>query len=105
MLAKYGQKVRAGPAAVRCASGSALSWGAQVVVCEAHDAPGGAAHEFKVGDYSFDSGPSFFAGLSGGLPPHKHGLPGGLPVQDCGLPGSDACMHVAVQNVVLFGRF
>ena len=38
---------------------------AQVVVCEAHDAPGGAAHEFKVKDYSFDSGPSFFAGLSG----------------------------------------
>ena len=40
-------------------------YGVKVVVCEAHDAPGGAAHEFKVNNYSFDSGPSFFAGLSG----------------------------------------
>lgn len=34
-------------------------------MCEAHYHPGGAAHAFEVQGYTFDSGPSFFAGLSG----------------------------------------
>ena len=57
-----------------CCAAMLAKYGLKVVVCEAHDAPGGAAHEFKVSNYSFDSGPSFFAGLSG--QPHRLGWAG-----------------------------
>ncbi len=39
-------------------------YGHQVVVCEAHTIPGGAAHGFERQGFKFDSGPSFFSGLS-----------------------------------------
>ena len=39
-------------------------YGQRVVVCESHAIPGGAAHEFSRNGFSFDSGPSFFCGLS-----------------------------------------
>jgi len=35
-----------------------------VLVCESHYRPGGAAHGFEKGGYRFESGPSFFAGLT-----------------------------------------
>jgi phytoene dehydrogenase-like protein len=49
-------------------------YGYSVAVMEAHYAPGGAAHGFKVrhkdiGDFYFDTGPSFFSGLNPDLPP------------------------------------
>lgn len=55
-----------------CAAGTLASYGQRVVVCEAHTHPGGAAHGFDVkskpsdggGVFSFDTGPSFFSGLS-----------------------------------------
>lgn len=40
-------------------------YGYEVTVCESHYALGGAAHSFEVKGHHFDSGPSFFAGLSG----------------------------------------
>lgn len=48
-------------------------YGYSVAVFESHYAPGGAAHGFKVrqkdiGDFYFDTGPSFFAGLNPDLP-------------------------------------
>ncbi|GAB4376678.1 MAG: NAD(P)/FAD-dependent oxidoreductase [Elainellaceae cyanobacterium] len=39
-------------------------YGHKVVVCESHAIPGGAAHEFSRQGFRFDSGPSFYAGLS-----------------------------------------
>ncbi|WP_017324122.1 NAD(P)/FAD-dependent oxidoreductase [Synechococcus sp. PCC 7336] len=39
-------------------------YGWNVTVCESHTIPGGAAHAFEREGYCFDSGPSFFAGLS-----------------------------------------
>lgn len=39
-------------------------YGQRVVVCESHAIPGGAAHGFTRQGYTFDSGPSFFSGLS-----------------------------------------
>lgn len=39
-------------------------YGKQVVVCESHTIPGGAAHGFRRQGFRFDSGPSFFSGLS-----------------------------------------
>jgi phytoene dehydrogenase-like protein len=49
-------------------------YGYSVAVFESHYAAGGAAHGFTVrhkdiGDFHFDSGPSFFAGLNPDLPP------------------------------------
>jgi phytoene dehydrogenase-like protein len=38
--------------------------GLSVVVCESHVTPGGAAHGFERDGYHFESGPSFFTGLS-----------------------------------------
>lgn len=38
--------------------------GKSVCVCESHDAPGGAAHEWTVKNFHFESGPSLYAGLS-----------------------------------------
>ncbi|KAG7359683.1 carotenoid isomerase [Nitzschia inconspicua] len=48
-------------------------YGYSVALFESHYAPGGAAHGFKVrkkdiGDFYFDTGPSFFAGLNPDLP-------------------------------------
>ena len=40
------------------------STGQKVAVCESHDAPGGAAHEWTVKGHHFESGPSLYAGLS-----------------------------------------
>ncbi|MEM9119361.1 MAG: NAD(P)/FAD-dependent oxidoreductase [Cyanobacteria bacterium P01_F01_bin.56] len=39
-------------------------YGKSVVVCESHTIPGGAAHGFTRQGFHFDSGPSFFSGLS-----------------------------------------
>eukprot|EP00172_Hildenbrandia_rubra_P000800 Plantae.Rhodophyta-Hildenbrandia_rubra.ctg14524.p1 GENE.Plantae.Rhodophyta-Hildenbrandia_rubra.ctg14524~~Plantae.Rhodophyta-Hildenbrandia_rubra.ctg14524.p1 ORF type:complete len:561 (-),score=73.90 Plantae.Rhodophyta-Hildenbrandia_rubra.ctg14524:1646-3328(-) len=36
----------------------------QVLVLESHSIPGGAAHSFKRGPYTFDSGPHLFSGLN-----------------------------------------
>jgi carotene isomerase len=38
--------------------------GKRVVVCESHTLPGGAAHSFSRRGFHFDSGPSFYSGLS-----------------------------------------
>lgn len=39
-------------------------YGMEVVVCESHTIPGGAAHGFERGGFRFDSGPSLYSGLS-----------------------------------------
>lgn len=39
-------------------------YGYQVVVCESHAIPGGAAHAFEREGFRFDSGPSLYSGLS-----------------------------------------
>jgi carotene isomerase len=39
-------------------------YGQRVIVCESHTIPGGAAHGFTRQGFRFDSGPSFFCGLS-----------------------------------------
>ncbi|HBL13010.1 MAG TPA: all-trans-retinol 13,14-reductase [Cyanobacteria bacterium UBA11162] len=39
-------------------------YGKQVLVCESHAIAGGAAHSFKRRGFEFDSGPSFYCGLS-----------------------------------------
>jgi phytoene dehydrogenase-like protein len=39
-------------------------YGLEVVVCESHTLPGGAAHGFERGGFQFDSGPSLYSGLS-----------------------------------------
>ncbi|MBE9177614.1 FAD-dependent oxidoreductase [Oculatella sp. LEGE 06141] len=39
-------------------------YGQQVIVCESHSIPGGAAHSFSRQGFHFDSGPSFYCGLS-----------------------------------------
>ena len=38
-------------------------YGKQVIVCESHGIPGGAAHSFTRQGFHFDSGPSFYCGL------------------------------------------
>jgi phytoene dehydrogenase-like protein len=40
------------------------NYGFQVVVCESHAIPGGAAHGFERQGFKFDSGPSLYSGLS-----------------------------------------
>ncbi|MEC4811724.1 MAG: NAD(P)/FAD-dependent oxidoreductase [Scytonema sp. PMC 1069.18] len=40
-------------------------YGKRVVVCESHTIPGGAAHTFRRRGFEFDSGPSFYCGLTG----------------------------------------
>ncbi|WP_353933093.1 NAD(P)/FAD-dependent oxidoreductase [Okeanomitos corallinicola TIOX110] len=40
-------------------------YGKRVLVCESHTIPGGAAHSFKRRGFEFDSGPSFYCGLTG----------------------------------------
>lgn len=39
-------------------------YGFDVLVCESHSIPGGAAHAFTRNGYTFDSGPSLYSGLS-----------------------------------------
>jgi carotene isomerase len=39
-------------------------YGFAVAVCESHTIPGGAAHGFQRGGFTFDSGPSLYSGLS-----------------------------------------
>ena len=56
--------VGAGLGGLVCA-GLLARQGLSVAVLEAHTAPGGCAHSFRRGGFEFDSGPSFFAGLSG----------------------------------------
>ncbi|MGB7441028.1 MAG: NAD(P)/FAD-dependent oxidoreductase [Coleofasciculaceae cyanobacterium] len=43
-------------------------YGKQVLVCESHAIPGGAAHSFKRRGFEFDSGPSFYCGLGNSRP-------------------------------------
>jgi len=56
------------------AAAVAASGGLKVVVCESHDAPGGAAHEWEIKGFHFESGPSLFAGFSPDASPNplKH---------------------------------
>ncbi|ARV58713.1 all-trans-retinol 13,14-reductase [Nostocales cyanobacterium HT-58-2] len=39
-------------------------YGKRVIVCESHTLPGGAAHSFRRRSFEFDSGPSFYCGLT-----------------------------------------
>jgi carotene isomerase len=48
-----------------CAAGLLARYGKQVIVCESHTIAGGAAHSFRRQGWVFDSGPSFYCGLSG----------------------------------------
>ncbi|KAI3428469.1 hypothetical protein D9Q98_007294 [Chlorella vulgaris] len=48
-----------------CAAALLARYGFKVTVCESHHVAGGAAHGFEAQGYSFDAGPSFYAGLSG----------------------------------------
>ncbi|MDB9340097.1 MULTISPECIES: phytoene desaturase family protein [Cyanophyceae] len=47
-----------------CAAGLLARYGKQVIVCESHAIPGGAAHSFRRRGFEFDSGPSFYCGLT-----------------------------------------
>jgi carotene isomerase len=47
-----------------CAAAMLARYGKRVVVCESHSVAGGAAHEFVRDGFTFDSGPSFYCGLS-----------------------------------------
>lgn len=50
-------------------------YGFEVVVCESHTIPGGAAHGFDRAGFLFDSGPSLYSGLSSPSPnPLRHVL-------------------------------
>jgi len=46
-----------------CAGALAARHGLEVLVLEAHDRPGGAAHGFRRGGFHFESGPSLWSGL------------------------------------------
>ena len=56
------------------AAAAAASTGLSVAVLESHDTPGGAAHEWNIKGYHFESGPSLYAGLSPATSPNplKH---------------------------------
>jgi carotene isomerase len=47
-----------------CCAALLAHYGFDVVVCESHSIPGGAAHAFTRQGYTFDSGPSLYSGLS-----------------------------------------
>ena len=47
-----------------CCGALLAKYGYDVVVCESHTIPGGAAHSFHRDGYTFDSGPSLYSGLS-----------------------------------------
>ncbi|NET37068.1 MAG: FAD-dependent oxidoreductase [Cyanothece sp. SIO1E1] len=46
------------------AGGLLARYGKRVIICESHTIPGGAAHSFSRQGFHFDSGPSFYCGLS-----------------------------------------
>ncbi len=46
------------------AGGLLARYGKRVLICESHSIPGGAAHSFTRRGFHFDSGPSFYCGLS-----------------------------------------
>ncbi|MBO3461848.1 NAD(P)/FAD-dependent oxidoreductase [Aetokthonos hydrillicola Thurmond2011] len=46
------------------AAGLLARYGKQVIVCESHTIAGGAAHNFRRRGFEFDSGPSFYCGLT-----------------------------------------
>jgi phytoene dehydrogenase-like protein len=46
-----------------CCAALAARHGLEVVVLEAHDRPGGAAHGFERRGFQFESGPSLWSGL------------------------------------------
>ncbi|MEO0684557.1 MAG: NAD(P)-binding protein, partial [Cyanobacteria bacterium J06649_11] len=58
------------------AAGLLSRYGKRVIVCESHTVAGGAAHNFRRRGFEFDSGPSFYCGLSesGSLNPVKQVL-------------------------------
>jgi len=47
-----------------CCAALLARYGFEVVVCESHNIPGGAAHAFERQGFHFDSGPSLYSGLS-----------------------------------------
>ena len=47
-----------------CCGALLARYGRRVTVLESHTLPGGCAHSFERGGYTFDSGPSLWAGLS-----------------------------------------
>ncbi len=47
-----------------CAAGLLARYGKRVIVCESHTISGGAAHSFRRRGFEFDSGPSFYCGLT-----------------------------------------
>ncbi|MCP6758026.1 MAG: NAD(P)/FAD-dependent oxidoreductase [Fischerella sp. CENA71] len=47
-----------------CAAGLLARYGKRVIVCESHTIAGGAAHNFRRRGFEFDSGPSFYCGLT-----------------------------------------
>jgi phytoene dehydrogenase-like protein len=47
-----------------CCAALLARYGFQVMVCESHTIPGGAAHTFERQGFHFDSGPSLYSGLS-----------------------------------------
>ncbi|MBW2314095.1 MAG: FAD-dependent oxidoreductase [Deltaproteobacteria bacterium] len=47
-----------------CCAALLARYGYSVTVCESHVTPGGAAHSFERDGFHFESGPSFFTGLS-----------------------------------------
>lgn len=47
-----------------CCAALLARYGFQVLVCESHSIPGGAAHTFERQGFHFDSGPSLYSGLS-----------------------------------------
>ncbi|MBD2166597.1 FAD-dependent oxidoreductase [Calothrix membranacea FACHB-236] len=47
-----------------CTAGLLARYGQRVIVCESHTIAGGAAHSFRRRGFEFDSGPSFYCGLS-----------------------------------------
>lgn len=56
------------PSSGLCAAALLARSGKRVTVLESHYHPGGAAHAFEASGYSFDAGPSFYAGLAGEHP-------------------------------------
>lgn len=53
-----------------CCAGLLARYGFEVVVCESHSIPGGAAHSFERNGFCFDSGPSLFSGLAASPSPN-----------------------------------
>ncbi len=47
-----------------CAASLLARYGKRVIVCESHAIAGGAAHSFRRRGFEFDSGPSFYCGLT-----------------------------------------